>query len=212
MRPVVLAAGTPRSIDELAVEWDRLVTRTAALPDHPYFAAIAALSGRSDGGWFARRYGLRADVELDHLLSYLQVLTHLQGETVPRLLARSSAREALLAFDRDPYVLEQSLVAAQFTYVSPFLLEGMLAEYLFWYGGTERFYAEHSALDARERARSLLSTLGLDDLEAVVPFVARSSWGAWFDADSFVNATFTVLHRGRREAVMCCFTHRERPP
>lgn len=204
MRPVDLSTGMPGSIDELAVEWDRLVLSNTPLdPEAPYLAALRHQGAKI----FTRRYGLRADVELEHLLSYLQVVAHLQTAFVPHVLARTAARETLLAFERDPHALEMALTTAHFTYVSPFLLEGTLAEYLFWYGTYRHFYDERSANDARSLARAWLTSLGGDDLEAVVPFQSRLPWGGWFEPHSVSDATFAILHRGRRELSVVCFTH-----
>lgn len=204
MRPVDLSTGMPGSIDELAVEWDRLVLAATPLDlAAPYLVELAGQGAKI----FTQRYGLRADVELDHLLSYLQVVAHLQVGFVPHALARTAARETLLAFERDPGALERALTTAHFTYVSPFLLEGMLAEYLFWYGTYRHFYDQRSANDARSLARAWLASLGADDLETIVPFQARLPWGRWFEPQSVSDATFAILHRGRRELVLSCFTH-----
>lgn len=204
MRPVDLSTGMPRSIDELAVEWDRLVLAATPLDrEAPYLAALAHQGAKI----FTHRFGLRVDTELEHLLSYLQVVAHLQPSFVPHVLARTAARETLLAFERDPFALEAMLSAAHFTYVSPFLLEGTLAEYLFWHGTYRHFYDERSANDARSLARSWLGSLGADDLEAVIPFQSRLPWGHWFEPHSVSDATFVLLHRGRHELLLTCITH-----
>lgn len=191
----------PRSIDELAVEWDRLVTGGAALsPELPFLRVIP----RHGGKLFARRFQMRADSELDRLLSYVPHVIALHAEVVPRALARSAAREALHGFGDD---LEAAMVKARFAYTSPFLLEGTLAEYLFWYGLHERFHDRATANDAVVEARGLLAELGATDLEQISPFLAIGPWGTWFEPTSYSDLTVAIVHRGRRELTLCCFSN-----
>jgi hypothetical protein len=207
MKPVDISTSAPRSIDELAVEWDRVVHRVTPVdPAQPYLALTARLTGSVP---FARRFELRADGELDRLLDYVHTLSFLQPDVIPRLLGSQEAAAALTAFHRDPGALEHALRHASFTYASPFLLEGYLAEYLYWSGVARPFYQQHPARHAVELARGLLVALGATDLDGIVPFQARLGWGGWFQPQSTHDATFAIVHRGTRVLTLCCFTHND---
>lgn len=210
MRPVVISADTPLSIEQFPVDWEALVTEGHAVaPDElPYLAAIARYTNDvgPPGGVFAHRFAFRADDAFDRLLGTVHGVPVLQKDFVPKLLARTAARDALTVFASDAASLEQALREAAFSRLSSFALEGALAEHLYYYGMYEHYYDHHDANDARCAARTFVeATLG-DDVEQVVVFESRSPWGDWFDPHSCTDRTFVLLQRARRQLWLLCFS------
>jgi hypothetical protein len=198
-------------MDAFAIPWPEVVAADAPIPlaRHAYLEAIARYTnnGAPPGGIFAHEFLLAENPELDRMLELVHALAPVQVELVPRLLARTRAREALSGFESDPGALEQRIREVKFTWLDPFLLEGELARYLYFYGMYEYFWQHHSAREARELARSLVRETLRDDLEKMVAFRAYGPWGRWFDEHSCSDCSFLLMDRQTRRASLFCFSH-----
>jgi hypothetical protein len=211
MRPIVVGPDTPRTIDDFAVDWSHAVAAHAPIAEarHPYLGAVARYSndGGVPDGIFAIELLLADDRDLARLLSLVHALPGVQTEVVPRLLARTAAREALTGFAREPAELERRLREARFAWIDPFLLEGTLARHLYTYGMYEYFYQHHDAAEACALARALLRDTVGERLEEIVAFDAQGSWRQWFDEHSCTDRTFVLLNRASRVGAVLCFSH-----
>ncbi|WP_224242464.1 hypothetical protein [Hyalangium gracile] len=210
MRPFPIGRDTPSSMDDFAIAWPQAVAAAAPIPHarHAYLEAIARYTNDvPPGGIFAHEFLLAEDPELDRMLELVHALARPQEELVPRLLARTQAHKALLDFEADPAALEQRIREVKFSWVDPFLLEGELARYLYFYGMYEYFWQHHSAREARELARSLVRETLRDELEQTVAFRAHGPWGRWFDVHSCSDCSFLLVDRQTRLASLFCFSH-----
>jgi len=213
MRPIVygLDADMAQTIDDFHVDWPRLVTvgKAATKDDFPYLNAIAQYTNYciEPFGIFAHSFHFQDDPQFDRVLNLVHALPFVEQQFIPRLLARTNAMQALGEFAQDFGTLEEALQKVKFTCINPFLLTGMLADYLFRYGMYSYFYKEHTANDARDLALSLVeATLG-SDLEQIIAFQAQGPWGAWFDPHSCTDRTFLLLQKVRRKFWLFCFSH-----
>ncbi len=192
-----------------SISWPEAVAADASIPlaRHGYLEAIARYTNiEPSEGIFAHEFLLSEQPELDRMLELVHLFPGVQEELVPRLLARTQAHKALSAFEANPAALEQNLRKVQFTWVNPFLLEGELASYLYSYGLYNAFWQHHSAREARELARSLVSATLRDELEQTVAFKAHGPWGHWFDPHSGTDRSFLLLDRKTRMASLFCFS------
>ena len=229
MRPIVYGHDTPRSVDAFDVDWSRAVEAHAAidLGDHAYlesigrYANIAPLSL----GIAAHRLSLSPDPELARLLSLVHAVGSLAPELVARLFSRSSLAEALHAFAPtggpsapddegrrgprpvDRAALEERVRAARFRWLDPFLLEGSLARYLYFYGMYRYFHQEHDAATALAHTRALLHGVLRSPLESIVALETELPWGDWFDPHSCTDRSVLLLDRDTREGALLVFSH-----
>lgn len=208
---MVITESMPRSIDELAVDWDEAVRvfKWIRAGDSAYLDAAARYcnNGGFPNGVFALTLLLREDPELDRLLE-LALHWPVVAMSLPAyLLSRTRARAALHDFARDASVLEARLREAQLRVLDPFLVEGELASYLYRYGMYRHFYDDSTPEQARELARSLLAETTSGVLDALVVFDTRDAWGDWFDEHSCTDRTFLIIDRTLRRATLLVFSH-----
>jgi hypothetical protein len=221
LQPISYDSDTPYCLDQLPVDWKRLVIEANALVtgdvskdiDFPFLKTIARYTNLDfsaseiKGGIFAYRFRYREDPAFDCAVQLIRAMSQIQKALVPQLLARTEARHALRLFAKDATQLEQQLTNANFSYLSPFLLQGTLAETLYFYGMYERYFQDHTANEAMESAgRFLDSTVG-ENLEEIAVFRSRHAWGDWFDPHSVTDDSYVAINAVPREFFLLCLSH-----
>lgn len=211
MRRVIYTADMPRRIDDFAIDWAEAVVSHApiSIERTPYLDAIGRYSNITPVslGVFAHRFVIANDSELDRALGLTHALGTLASELPAALLARTRLREALTGFARDATVLEERVREAKLEWLSPFLLEGTLASYLYGYGMYRFFQDDHDAATAVAHTRSLLASTTRSPLEAIVPLWTRLPWGDWFDVHSCTDLSMVLVDRQTREGALFAFSH-----
>lgn len=213
MKPFPLGPDLPTSVTSFDIHWSAWVTEVTALTEanHPYLAAIAQYSNHDGvhgpGGIFALALDLAIDAEADRLLSVVHHMSWLQSGLAASMFGRTAAATALREFGSEADGFTARIEAARFEYLSPFLLEGTLAEDLFCYGMYKYFYQDHSANEARALARRFLADTVGDELESMIPLTTRSAWGDWFDPHSCSDRSWLLIERRARRAWLLAASH-----
>lgn len=202
MKPFPYADDTPRSLDAFRIDWSSIVVESKRLPESelPYVAAIAKYShcGVPDGATFVQAMQLAADPELDRFLGLAHQL-YLGEPFAAQLLVHARLEMEGVTAAR---VLE-----AKFEWITPFAVEGVLADDLYGYGMYDFFYNHHTPNEARDLARDLARRTTGDDLANIVPFTTRGAWSDWFDPHSCTDRSWLWIERTSRRAWLFAFSH-----
>jgi len=203
MKPFPYSADLPTSIASFGIDWPKLVVESTRMPETalPYVGAIAKYSNCdvADGATFAVALKLAADPELDRLLGLVHQLHPVQPAFAAQLLSCAKLEMEGMTVERTQ--------EAKFEWLSPFALEGTLAEDLYRYGMYDHFYEHHTPNDARELARDLMQRTTGDVLEDIVPLTTRLPWSDWFDPHSCTDRSWILLEKKTRRAWIFAFSH-----
>lgn len=207
MRPAIISGDSGVSLEE--VDWSALIVGDqSAREGLEYVESIARYSNAErEDGISAHCFLYREDEAFERWLDAISTRGHASGAFVARLLAGTAARAALARFAADARTLARQVEAAQFQALSPFLIEGTLADYLFHYGMYEFYYQQHAANEALDTTRAFVCELVGHDLEKIVALSSRSAWGDWFVPHSCTDFSVILFDRTRHPFWLFAFTH-----
>jgi hypothetical protein len=210
----------PITVDDLPIAWPTLIHSPQRMsPDaHPYLQSIRDYTNLDleeidenipgIGGMFLLGWQLNVDPAWEQLVALSHWRAPLSTSlVVPYLLTKTNLLPSLAVFDPQAESLYDKLSAANFQYVSPFRVEGLMAETLYNYGMYTTFFQEHSANEAMDLAQQFTTDMLGDQLEDWLVFETQYAWGAWFDRHSCSDRTILLLSQQNQAGYLLCFSH-----
>lgn len=215
MKPLSSSLNKPLPSDldnDYSINWDDLIKSTLEIQsenDFGYLEEICKYSNNQGipSGIQARRFGFQKDKEFEKLLNHVHYLRALQVKFIPYLFNKTKINEHLEEICENKEELKEQITQANFTYLNSFHIQGVLSEYLYHYGMYDHFYKNNSPNKARKITEEFIQALYSDDLENVICFQTRESWGNWFDPQSNTDRTFVIINRKEHIIWLFCFSH-----
>lgn len=213
MRPLIMSNDTPRNIDtDFNIDWINLIVSGITIDkedDIEYLSEIKKYSnnGGIPNGIVGKVFNYRHDSDFEKLLSVIHYLPLLQKDFIEYLLTKTDIKKHLTEFYFHPDDLTERLQAAKFKYLNSFNIEGELSKYLYHYGMYDFFYEHNSASKAMQISHAFTQLLYQSDLDNVVCFSTRFSWGNWFDKHSCSDYSFVFINKIERIIWLFCFSH-----
>lgn len=213
MKPLIISSDTPRNIDaDFNIDWINLILSSMTIDkedDIEYLSEIKKYcnNGGIPDGIIGKVFHYKHDPGFEKLLSVIHCLPVLQEHFIEYLLTKTDIKKHLTEFFLHPNDLIDQLRVGKFEYLNSFNIEAELSSYLYYYGMYDFFFKHNSASKAKEISNSFTQLLYQNNLDNVVCFSTRFSWGNWFDKHSCSDYSFVFINKRERIIWLFCFSH-----